>query len=324
MPWRLILAFLLLLIAPAANAQVVQREGMFRAQLPPGWVESKATSKKAVAWFVGPFMVNINRVQDSTPPEEYLDRMVRSQMPLALEEDVTLAGLPAKKFTSYLMQRQSTLRMWVYVVLSQGEYWEIVLRGFNKEWDTPREQWDQQQRERWNGAEKFIGSFEFLEPTLSRLKSGVPSQPATAAPRQRSYVLYKNLRVRLAEGWTYDLSGEEGLLSLTGAGKSEALVALRCYQTKDSLEKQRDKIVGRGSKLSEQSLAVDGLPGLKVDVLTQEKPAWRMQWLIIRTAHGNCGVMTTVPSDKFSGYEEAFSKMLASVEVLDKPTAKLP
>ncbi len=336
MPQRLITAFLLIMAALPANAKVVQREGTFRVQLPAKWEEVKVDSdlsKNTVASFVGPFMVSINRVQDSSPPEVYLNQRVRSHMVLALEENASLAGLPARRFVTYQVEHSRLMKLWVYVVLSQGEYWEIVLHGFPEEWDISRERWDDEQRDRWKGAEQFVSTFEFLDPTLTRLKAQVSPRHGTDSSEERWYVLYNRLRLRLPEGWTYDLSNpsgdsssaappDEALLSIIGADKSEATVALRYTREKDILE---GKLRGGNKKLSEQRLTVSGLPAITIDVITKDKQSpRRMRWLIIRAGDGGYCVVTHASVEAFSRYQDVLAKILDSTEVLNKAATNAP
>jgi hypothetical protein len=156
-----------------ANAGITyEKKGEFRLVLPPGWRKSREDRKAHATIFQGPSGLSlwVSQGHHAMSPQDFADHMANllSQIPgfmMIGSEQVTFAGLPALK-RQYVMPQGKTppIRNYSFLTLTNDEYWIVRVYSEEKDWpaaDSPE----------WKDVEMMLASFQFLEPTYSRLKA---------------------------------------------------------------------------------------------------------------------------------------------------------
>lgn len=320
----------LLLPAPlraAGGQEYVDKKAGFRMQVPAGWEKLKIQGMSVA--FRGPkTAVTVTAEMADISPEEYIAATKRNApgnltkfRPLS-EEEAVVGGLPARKLANRWEQNNAVFRGWVFVVLSKGEYWILTVVGGDAVWPaegSPEE------------AEVLgvIASFEFLEPTLSRLKAGVPPDLMASLPKPGANIRYfvndaVGMKILLQPGWEIaeEQEGGYGKPASVNLGKPGTLayVSLRREVLEASQEVYWTMIKnGIASALEEvrwlpeDKVTVGGLSGLRVVLDAKQKGVWYRSWVQVLTSGKDHYVVEAgAPKEIFDAYKATFEQVLNS------------
>ena len=202
--WLLLSLSALLLprqLRAAEGQEYVDKKAGFRLQVPAGWEKQKASGVTVA--FRGPKSgVSVIAEVAEASPEEYLaadKENFRRNLPSwrqISEEEAVVGGFPSRKLVFVGEQNNVAVRMWAFVVLSKGEYWTLTVVAPDRPAGSPEEV----------EVLGVVASFEFLEPTLSRVKAGVPPYLTASLPRPDAKARYfvndaVGMKILLPPGW---------------------------------------------------------------------------------------------------------------------------
>ena len=171
------------LAGPPRGKRYVDKKAGFRVQLPPGWRKSKSKQLPKNALAFAPkdesVVFGVLRAGGSGNPRDTIARFDKIMEALSLrkisEEVAAVSGLPARKVRYAGQMEGKAARLSYTFVFGQGEVWILMVFGHERLLVTPEEP-------RYQELQQLMGSFEFLEPVLGRLKAGLttpgrPGQP---------------------------------------------------------------------------------------------------------------------------------------------------
>ncbi len=144
----------------------------FRLQVLAGWRHSKESGLVALETNDGLIAFSVdNGPFEKMTPEQFLmmHRVVHgpgSTLPMILQEKALVSGLPATKFTYATKEEGEPIRVWQIYVFSRSEEWHLYVSGPDELLRSPGNQ-------RYREVQDLISSFQFLEPTLSRVRKGL-------------------------------------------------------------------------------------------------------------------------------------------------------
>lgn len=320
----------LLLPAPlraAEGQEYLDKKAGFRMHVPAGW--EKLKNPAATVTFHGPkTAVMVQAEVSAVSPEEYLAATKQqfrdhfTNFRVLSEEEAAIAGLPARKLDILWEQNNVTLRGMFFVVLSRGEYWLVSLMAAENLWPaagSPEE------------AEAFgaVASFEFLEPTLSRVKAGVPPHLMADLPKPDAKVRYfvndaVGMKVLLPPGWQIGQEqeasyGKPPFVSLNKPG-TLAYLTLKREVLEASPELYGSMVKNSLSSLegfrlmSENKVTVGDLSGFRLELEYKQNGVLYRDWLqVVTSGKDHYVVEAGAPKEVFDAYKGTFEQVLNSV-----------
>jgi hypothetical protein len=196
-------------IAAQTNTDTVfEMPGVFRIALPQGWQKTTVIDDlHTVAAFSSKNMtLEVTRDLAKDPAEKYIQTVpglgvavewdeypgkyepaevlsdptyykdYRNQIADRFDEYTLIGGIPAL-WAHYRVVYTKTsgetpaARAWTVFILSPGEYWSLQLRGDEHAWPTTD-----------SDLQRMVRSFQFLEPTQTRIKAAVPADAWKRVP----------------------------------------------------------------------------------------------------------------------------------------------
>lgn len=329
--WMLIAGLVVLFLPASLQAEegreYVDKKAGFRLKVPAGWEKQKIQGMTVA--FRGPRTVlSVGAEMAGISPEEYLAATKRNapgsftNLRPVSEEEAVVGGLPARKLEYRWEANNAVLRGWFLVVLSQGEYWLLTVAGGDAAWPAEGSPEDAE-------IQGVIASFEFLEPTLSRLKAGVPPYLMASLPKPGAKIRYfvndaVGMKVLLPPGWEIGQEqqagyGKPSIVSLNKPGtlayltlKREVLEA--SPELYGSMAKNSLSTLENFRLLSENKVTVGGLSGFRLELEYKQGGVLYMDWLqIVHSGKDHYVVETGAPKELFGAYKESFEQILNSV-----------
>ena len=334
--WLLLGAAYLAQPLPASpkGKRYVNKKAGFRVQLPPGWRKIKSKEiPNALAAFAPKdksVAVVVQRTAGTVNPRDAMAGIGKLLESMSFrkisEEAAVVSGLPARKLVYATPPGREPGRMSYTLVFGQGEWWNLLATGPERLLVTPEEP-------RYQELQQLMGSFEFLEPVLGRLKAGLTTPGVTGttveevAEGQRYYINDNlGMKILLPPDWVL-LSEQAGSFQQPAQvvlGKQGTMA--RVMLTREIVEASLDLYVKLGKKLFNENLLVyrlvsdekvsrAKLEGRSLVILgKQDDIQWRYWVEIFSAGEEHFRISAFAPEEVFERYSGAFKEMMSSVQ----------
>ena len=326
--------------AKPPGKRYVDKKAGFRLQLPPGWRKLKSKEirdpqlRSALAVFAPrdqrvTFVVQ--RQVSNVSPEQFLTTIQNVFKAIAFrkisEEVVVVSGLPARKLVFATPPKPEVEQMWMIFVLSKGEIWNLLVGGPERLFVLP-------EAARYQEVQQLVGSFEFLEPVLGRLKAGLAPSLTEAAIEQgasgQRYYMNDRLGIKILLPAQWQLVSEQPPSSSQPArvvlgqpGTLAQVILVREYleASAELYQKLLEKFAIENTqdyrKISQDKVSRQGFQGTKRLFTTRERDIkFRYLAEIFSIDKQHFQIVAQAPEEVFDRYIGTFQEMMNSVEFL--------